>query len=268
MAGRESMLVVEKGIPSVQAIPLDQPVFMVGASTSADVFVDNPFISRLHAQIVQEGERFRIRDLDSRNGTYVNGNRISGEGHILRSGDRIELAEGQVVLKFRTRGTTLTLQSPAGTDGSLLVDGKSREVWVEGTALETPLSRKEFDVLNLLYEKRGEACSKDDIATVGWPERNGGDVGDQEIEQSIRRIRLRVEPDPSNPKYIVTVRGFGYKLAQNARREQPAHFLDGPLVRRPQPIPSPLGNLRTMLRPRPRFFVGRGRRYDSRLSEP
>ncbi len=182
---------------------------------------DNPFISRLHAQIVQEGERFRIRDLDSRNGTYVNGNRISGEGHILRSGDRIELAEGQVVLKFRTRGTTLTLQSPAGADGSLLVDGKSREVWVEGTALETPLSRKEFDVLNLLYEKRGEACSKDDIATVGWPERNGGDVGDQEIEQSIRRIRLRVEPDPSNPKYIVTVRGFGYKLAQNARREQP-----------------------------------------------
>ncbi len=50
----------------------------------------------MHAQIVQEGERFRVRDLDSKNGTYVNGIRITGEGRVLRSGDRIELAEGQV----------------------------------------------------------------------------------------------------------------------------------------------------------------------------
>ncbi len=68
-------------------------------------------------------------------------------------------------------------------------------------------------MLDLLSQKRGEACSKDDIAVVGWPERNDGDVGDQEIEQSIRRLRLRIEPDPSQPRYIVTVRGFGYKLA-------------------------------------------------------
>lgn len=120
-------------------------------------------------------------------------------------------------LKFRTRGTTLTLQAPVLEDGSLLVDSKSREVWVQGALLETPLSCKELDVLNLLYAKRGEACSKDDIATIGWPERNGWDVGDQEIEQSIRRIRLRIETDPSKPKYIATVRGFGYKLAQSAR---------------------------------------------------
>jgi DNA-binding response OmpR family regulator len=89
------------------------------------------------------------------------------------------------------------------------VDPRSREVWVRGSALDPPLSRKEFDVLNLLFQKRGEACSKDEIAVVGWPE---GDVGDQEIEQSIRRLRLRVETDPSQPQCIITIRGFGYKL--------------------------------------------------------
>ena len=38
-------------------------------------------------------------------------------------------------------------------------------------------------------------------------------IKDESREQSIRRIRLRIESDPSNPRFIVTVRGYGYKLA-------------------------------------------------------
>ncbi len=211
-----SMFVVERGIPGVRVLPLEQQVCLLGASPGADIFVDNPFVSRMHAQIVQEGDRFRIRDLDSKNGTFLNGTRLKGEGQVLQSGDRVELAEGQVLLRFQARGTTLTLPSTAlaGADADLMVDPKSREVWVRSHNLKPPLSRKEFDVLALLYQKRGEACSKDQIATVGWPERSDGAVGDQEIEQSIRRLRIRIESDPSKPKFITTVRGYGYKLTQ------------------------------------------------------
>ena len=113
------------------------------------------------------------------------------------------------------RGAPVTMSSTAAKEsGDLLVDSKTREVWVLGKKIETSLSRKEFDVLDLLNKRRGEACSKDEIAAVGWPERDTGDVGDQEIEQSIRRLRLRIEPDPSNPRFIITIRGYGYKLAQ------------------------------------------------------
>ena len=211
----DTMLVVEEGIPGVRVIPLEQEVCMLGAAPSAEIFVDNPYISRMHAQIVREGDHHRIRDLDSKNGTFVNGEQINSAGHILRRGGRIELAEGQVLLRFQTRGTTVSFPAPSPAhNGDLVVDAKSREVWVRGDQLTSPLSRKEFDVLNLLYEKRGEACSKDEIATAGWPERTLGDVGDQEIEQSIRRIRLRIESDPSQPQYIIIVRGYGYKLAE------------------------------------------------------
>ena len=196
----ETMFVVEKGIPGIRVLPISQPVAILGASPSSDIFVDNPYISRSHMQLVREGDRYRIRDLASKNGTHINGSPISGDG--------------QLLLRFQTRGTTVLLpQASSSEDGDLVVDSKSREVWVRGAQLDSPLSRKEFDVLELLYEKRGEACSKDAIATVGWPERNGGDVGDQEIEQSIRRLRLRVESDPSQPEYVITVRGYGYKLA-------------------------------------------------------
>ena len=59
---------------------------------------------------------------------------------------------------------------------------------------------------NALLKRRS---SKDEIAVAGWPERTNGDVGDHEIEQSIRRLRLRIEEDASQPQYIQMVRGTG-----------------------------------------------------------
>jgi len=126
----------------------------------------------------------------------------------------VELVRGQVLLRFQTRGQTVSLHADPGVgEGDLQVDSGSREVWVEAGRVEPPLSRKEFDVLSLLFDRRGQACSKNEIAAAGWRERQDGDVGNQEIEQTIRRIRLRIEPDPSRPRYVVKVRGYGYKLS-------------------------------------------------------
>ena len=152
--------------------------------------------------------------MGSKNGTFVNGTDLSGKTRELHTGDRVELGKGQVVVRFQEWGTTVTLPptSQAAT-GDLVVDARSREVWIRGEKVDPPFSRKEFDILNLLCRRRGEACSKDDIAAAGWPEREEGDVGDQDIEQYIRRIRLRIEPTPSDPQYILTVRGYGYRLS-------------------------------------------------------
>ena len=180
-----------------------------------DIPVNNAYVSRHHAELIKAENQYQIRDLGSKNGTYINGTRLERDPAQLHSGDRIELAKGQVVLRFQEWRSTITLPpsvGPAAAAG-IRVDASSREVWVYGQLLVPPLSRKEFDVLELLYRRRGQACSKDGIAAHGWPERHQGDVGDQEIEQCIRRIRLRVERDPSRPQYLVTVRGYGYKLS-------------------------------------------------------
>ena len=130
------------------------------------------------------------------------------------SGQDVEGACSDCLANFPVLFTTLCARYAASSNNSeIIVDSKTREVWVWADKLEPPLSRKEFDVLELLYNRRGEACSKDEIAAVGWPERDGGAVGDSEIEQSIRRLRLRIESDPSKPEFITTVRGFGYRLS-------------------------------------------------------
>ena len=210
----DAIVVVKRGIPNVGVIPLDQNACLLGKSPSASVVIENPYISRKHAQITKGSETFEIQDLGSKNGTFVNGARVEeGVCKKLRNGDQIELARGQVVLMFQEWGVTSTLPPPEqSAPDELVVNVRSREVWVLGTVLGPPLSRKEFDVLSLLYQRRGEALSKDEIAIAGWPERVDGDVADQDIEQCIRRLRLRVEPVPSRPTLILTVRGYGYKL--------------------------------------------------------
>jgi DNA-binding response OmpR family regulator len=54
-------------------------------------------------------------------------------------------------------------------------------------------------------------CSKDDIARAVWPEYED-DVYDYQVENLVRRLRTKIEPDPTDPQMIQTVRGLGYKL--------------------------------------------------------
>ena len=94
----------------------------------------------------------------------------------------------------------------------LVVDTTSREIWVRGQIHEPILPRKEFDILAVLYRNKGKALTRDEIADAGWPERADGDVSDDEIDQYVSRLRKRIEIDPSCPRLIVTLRGFGYRM--------------------------------------------------------
>ena len=95
----------------------------------------------------------------------------------------------------------------------LVVDSASRNIWIRGRQVEPTLSRKEFDILEALYRNKRKALSRDYIASAGWPERSDGDVNDEEIDQYISRLRRRIEINPSCPKLIVTLRGFGYRMS-------------------------------------------------------
>ena len=210
-----ALLIVEKGAEDASVIPLDQERHVIGKFATADIVLANPYVSRQHAQISLDHGEYKITDLGSKNGTYVNGVRLGTEARVLNNGDQIELGENQVVLRFQAWTSTLTLPASSAPTGSkgVAMDPRSREVWVDGVLLEPRLSRKEFDVMDILYRRKGAVRSKDEIASHAWPERTQGDVGDQEIEQCIRRLRLRVEIDPSQPKYVLNVRGSGYKFA-------------------------------------------------------
>ena len=72
-------LVVEKGLPDAGPIPMGQGVSIFGKSPTVDVNVDSPYISRQHFQIRCQDDVFFITDLDSTNGTFLNGERLTSQ---------------------------------------------------------------------------------------------------------------------------------------------------------------------------------------------
>jgi two-component system response regulator RegX3 len=79
---------------------------------------------------------------------------------------------------------------------------------VDGAAVSLPL--KEFDLLELLLRNAGRVLTRGQLIDRVW----GADyVGDTKtLDVHVKRLRSKVEPDPANPKYLVTVRGLGYKF--------------------------------------------------------
>ncbi len=86
-----ALLIVRRG-PTVGArFLLDIPLTVAGRHPDADIFLDDVTVSRRHAEIVRDGIAFRVRDLDSLNGTYLDGERTS-EG-ALSDGSEIQIGK-------------------------------------------------------------------------------------------------------------------------------------------------------------------------------
>jgi pSer/pThr/pTyr-binding forkhead associated (FHA) protein len=190
----------------------DKPVLSIGRDSSNDLIIDHPLASRRHARLERDEAGFAIRDLDSTNGTYVNQERITGLCH-LHNQDQVVIAD-----------TIITFQDPEATvkgivppevlrrlrpDEELRVDSRAKEVYVKGALLDPPLTVKEFQLLELLYNHKGQVISKDEIARTVWDY----EVFDYNaIDALVYRLRQRIEPNPNGPRYLMTQRGFGYKL--------------------------------------------------------
>ena len=92
--------------------------------------------------------------------------------------------------------------------GAVSVDYVRREVTVDGVA--THLSRKEFDLLAALLSPSRRVRSRDDLIDLLWPDTYLTDT--RTLDTHIHRLRAKLEPDPTDPRYIVTVRGVGFRI--------------------------------------------------------
>ncbi|MBN1660480.1 MAG: winged helix-turn-helix domain-containing protein [Anaerolineae bacterium] len=174
----------------------------IGRAVENDIVITSRRVSREHARIERQGRRRVLFDLGSTNGTFFNDERLMAPVE-LRNGDRIQI--GDVVLTFHDPEST-SLDSPFP---DLDIDEAAALVRVDRRVVS--LSPKEFSLLSYLYAHAGEVRSKDEIAAAVWPEYESG-IYDYQIENLVRRLRERIEPQPSEPQLLITVRGQGYKL--------------------------------------------------------
>jgi two-component system response regulator RegX3 len=98
--------------------------------------------------------------------------------------------------------------TPTLAAGPVRMDVERHVVTVDGASVQLPL--KEFELLELLLRNAGRVLTRGQLIDRVW----GADyVGDTKtLDVHVKRLRSKVEPEPSAPRYIVTVRGLGYKF--------------------------------------------------------
>lgn len=99
--------------------------------------------------------------------------------------------------------------------GPVRIDFARREVTASGRNVH--LSRREFDLLALLLSPPGQVRTRDELIDRLW---SGRDLADtRTLDTHIRRLRVKLEKDPADPHYLVTVRGVGFRFDAEGRGE-------------------------------------------------
>jgi len=97
------------------------------------------------------------------------------------------------------------------TYGSMVIDSKSHEVLLSGKQVN--LTSKEFDLLSFLVLNVNQVFNKEYLYENIWGQDSSGDS--RTVMVHIRRLREKIEMNPTHPKYLITIRGTGYKFCAN-----------------------------------------------------
>jgi DNA-binding winged helix-turn-helix (wHTH) protein len=103
------------------------------------------------------------------------------------------------------------------TTRNVIINRSTREVQLEGRRIEA-LTELEFEMLYYLYNQRERVCTKDELIQNVYRQHYSkmeGGVTDEAIQALISRLRAKIEPDSNQYRYIVTVRGEGYKFVES-----------------------------------------------------
>jgi len=183
---------------------------MVGRDPSCDINVQDRQVSRFHARITPTPEGVTIEDLGSKNGTNHNGAEITAPV-MLQDGDLLGIALVQQFI-FLTSDATMPLAESGARSGRLVMDQKSRQVWVNQQQVAPSLSAQQFKLLWMLYESQGQVISRSDLVASVWGEEQMAGVSDQALDALIRRLRDRIAVLDPTHQYINTIRGHGIRL--------------------------------------------------------
>lgn len=187
---------------------LEPRAMVVGRHPGCDIYLPDRQISREHARLTRGPHGFAIEDLGSKNGTFVNGDPVTGP-RILHDGDLIQVGLAYR-LAFVGAEATVPLPPERETSFVLRLDREKKQVWVNGQVVEPPLSPAQFDLLEMLIDAEGGVVDRDAIAMRVWGSTDG--VTEQAIDALVRRLRRRLADYDGSREFILTARGFGFRL--------------------------------------------------------
>ncbi len=117
------------------------------------------------------------------------------------------LARVESLLRRVNKETGIMTSDEIIQSGPFTLDLKSRVLYKNKQMID--LTSVEFGIMELFFRNEGTALVREKILEGVWGENYFGDV--KIVDVNIRRLRIKIEEDPSNPQYIVTIWGYGYR---------------------------------------------------------
>ena len=108
---------------------------------------------------------------------------------------------------FRRLGGEIVMPKDVLAQGPFVMNTKNHTLEKNGTRIK--LTQVEYAIVKLFMENSGQALSREDILATVWGREYEGDL--KIVDVNIRRLRVKIEDDATNPKFISTVWGLGYK---------------------------------------------------------
>ena len=118
------------------------------------------------------------------------------------------IRELQARVRANIRRTDPGAEAPGGAVGpvGLVIDAERFDVFIDGRGAE--LTQREFELISFLAASPGKVFSREELLHDVWLYEYFGDL--RAVDVAVRRLREKVEEDPSQPRYIITKRGVGY----------------------------------------------------------
>lgn len=189
---------------------------ILGREDSCDIPIPNRQVSRHHARISPTDNGVILKDLGSKNGTHCNGQRIT-EPIVLSDGDIIHIALAQKFVYLSSDATLpiefeqTTVETPHRR-GRLLIEKRSRRVWIDDKEILPPLSASQYSLLETLYDNLRRVVPRDELMAGVWGKQDHVAISNQALDALVRRLRNRLAEFDPDHAYIATVRGHGLRL--------------------------------------------------------
>ena len=216
MEGALQLLLIEEGQLKQRCHLTQSATITAGRDSECDLVIESQSATRFHAEFIFSGQELLIVDCESTNGTFVGGNRIpAGEQVSLKIGDRVRIGPAEVIvwddkeLSDEIRQYLPTSEQAIPPATTLVISLADGLVLADGKVPVARLSASEADVVEIMHKKGSDTTATSEIAELVY---GTNKISRMIVASFIDGLRAKIESSPSNPRFLTSVPGRGYRL--------------------------------------------------------